>query len=117
MAAQFRVGGDPESYMEAPVLTGGGEKGKGGGGSFFAKILDALGIHKQVAKGPAEGSANDVGGLPDTTQSIPPPPELMPVINEVESAFKPMMPMASDWGQKYLESSKPLRKVDPNQGM
>ena len=106
--AQVRVGGDPESYMEAPVLTSGGG-GKGGGG-IFAQILDALGIHKQVAKGPKDDPA-----APATTQEVPPPPAVMPVINEVESAFKPMTPMASDWGQQYLEASKPLKKVDPNQ--
>lgn len=110
MAAQFRVGGDPESYMEAPVLTGGGGGGGKGGGGIIATILDALGIHKQVAKSPDPAA-------PATTQEIPPPPMMMPVINEVESAFKPMTPMASDWGQQYLESSKPLKKTDPNKSL
>lgn len=46
--AKIQIGGDPESYMDAPTLSVGG----GGGPSFIASILDALGIHRQVAKGP-----------------------------------------------------------------
>lgn len=50
--ASIKVGGDPENYMEAPVLSVGGGKDSKGNGGFIANLFDALGIHRQVAKGP-----------------------------------------------------------------
>lgn len=62
--AQIRVGGDPESYMDAPALGGGG--GESGGGNFFANVLSLLGIHKEVGtpKRPEEQAPtqNEKGG-------------------------------------------------------
>lgn len=48
----IRVGGDPEDYMQAPTLSVGGDKKSKGNGGFIANLFDALGIHRQVAKGP-----------------------------------------------------------------
>lgn len=117
--ASIRIGGDPESYMEAPQITVGGGK-KGGG--LIASVLDALGIHKQVAKGPDNpGTDSDKAATPaapaaptGTTQSVPPAPANLPVLNDAESAFKPIEPLPSDWGQRYLDSLKPLKTIDPN---
>jgi hypothetical protein len=48
-------GGMGDEYMRAPPITiGGGDKDKGKGG-ILAIVLDALGIHRQVAKGPKKG--------------------------------------------------------------
>lgn len=113
--ASVRIGGDPESYMDPPQMTVGGG-GKGGGG-LIASVLDALGIGRQVAKEPkgdTGGNAANVQSPTGTTQSVPPPKADLPVLNDAESAFKPIQPMPSDWGQRYLESLKPLKTIDPN---
>lgn len=117
--ASIRIGGDPESYMEAPQMT---VTDKPGGASLIASILDAIGVHKQVAKGPDNpGTDSDKSATPaapaaptGTTQSVQPAESQLPVLNEAESAFKPMTPMPTDWGQRYLDSLKPLKTIDPN---
>ncbi len=107
--ASIRIGGDPESYMEAPVLSGGGEKG---GASIIATVLDLLGVGKQVGK--IDKADANPAASPSTTQSVPPAPGSLPVLNEAESAFQPSTPMPMDWGKRYLESIKPLKMIDPN---
>lgn len=53
--AGIRVGGDPESYMDPPVLSGGGgESGGGDGTNFVNSMLELLGIHRNVARGAKE---------------------------------------------------------------
>lgn len=49
--AQVRVGGDPESYMDPPVLTS-NDKDKIPGKNVINGILDLLSIHRNVARGP-----------------------------------------------------------------
>lgn len=68
----MRIGGSPESYMEAPTLDG-----NSGGPSFIASILDLLGINKQVANGgkskAAKGKDSGGGGNAKTEAAAPPP--------------------------------------------
>ena len=120
--ASVRIGGDPESYMDPPQMT---VSDKPGAGGLIASILDAIGVHKQVAKGPdnpgtdsKESSTPSApaapAATPATTQSVPPAPANMPVLNEAESAFKPIEPLPSDWGKRYLDSLKPIKTIDPN---
>lgn len=127
--ASVSFGGDPESYMDPPRMQTG--NGGGGSGSFFAKVFDLLGINRQVAKGPkadskkskklAEAGAKDAK-IPVKIPSIDSGPGVLDtapaqfsILNEMESAFKPIAPLPADWGQRYLESLKPIhRDVDPN---
>lgn len=101
-----RFGGDPESYMDPPQMT---QTDKPGGVSPIAAFLDLIGIGKRVEKAPAE-----TPDAPATTQEVPTPPSQMPILNEAESAFKPIQPMPSDWGKRYLDSLKPIKTIDPN---
>lgn len=92
-------GGLGEEYMHAPAIQVGGG-GKGGGG-LIASLLDLLGIGRQVAKGPKEGK--DVSkesapvDNPTPPASAPPPPGLT-VLDDAESAFRPLTPRASKFG-------------------
>ena len=110
-------GGDPESYMDPPRMT---QTDKPGGASIIATVLDALGVGKQVAKDPGPGAgapkAEDAApaATPATTQSVELAPAQLPVLNDAASAFQPMTPMPTDWGQRYLDSLKPLKTIDPN---
>lgn len=94
-------GGLGDEYMRAPTLNVGGGDKKGGGG-FIAGILDLLGIHRQVAKGPKEGEAKAETSqvppdAPQPPQSAPPAPGLT-VLDDAEAAFKPLTPAASRMG-------------------
>lgn len=120
-------GGLGEEYMSAPRLNVGGEGGQKGKGGFIANLLDLLGIHHQVAKEPKgekggkSGEANPAGkitatgGAPGFTpmmgaQTSPaaqlPPPSLS-VLDDAESAFQPLTPMASNFGKGMLSLIKP----------
>lgn len=113
--ASIRVGGDPESYMDPPVLTADGKKG---GAGLIASVLDLLGIHKQVAKEPkpAEG-ASPAPAPTQNPHSVPVTPVQLPVLGAAESAFPPSQGLDGDWGKRYLESLRPLQRIDPDQGM
>ncbi len=92
MALNVGFGGDPESYMDPPR---GSLEGLSGGPSFIAGLLDMLGVHKQVAAEPAKPeSTTNPGKSGDAKASGPAPssvsPELMKVLDDAESAFKPM---------------------------
>jgi hypothetical protein len=105
-------GGDPESYMDPPRMT---QTDSPGGVNPIAAVLNLLGI--TGPKSQPNATAKDGAPQPDikpTTQSVEPAPANLPVLNEAESAFKPMQPMPSDWGQRYLDSLKPLKTIDPN---
>lgn len=111
--AAVSFGGAPESYMDPPRMQSGGG-GKGGGG-LIASILDALGIGKQVAKEPVVKSDSAAPAAESgTTQSAQPTSVDMPVLNDAESAFQPITPLPSDWGQRYLDSMQPFKTIDPN---
>ncbi len=116
--ASVRIGGDPEQYMDPPSMT---VSDKPGGASIIASVLDLLGIHRQTAKGPKDSGGDAApsapaqpAATPATTQSVPPAPSQLPILNEAESAFTPMQPMPTDWGKRYLDSLKPLQTIDPN---
>lgn len=112
--ASVRIGGDPSQYMQAPSLTVGGDSG---GPSFIASLLDLLGIHKQVANETGESTG---GAAPEPTQNSQPQaaptpaPAISGILDAAESAFTPSLPMAPDWGEKWMESLRPLQKIDPN---
>jgi hypothetical protein len=105
--AKVSFGGDPESYMDPPRLTAGSDDEKGGGG-FIASLLDALGIHRQVAKGdkPAKdrkkGKKDSQAAAPDVLASVesialpPPNPLLQPLIPprsaDMNNSLKPIDP-------------------------
>jgi hypothetical protein len=98
--------------MEAPQITVSDKKG---GGGIIASVLDALGIHKQVAKEPKSEAPAAPAAPTGTTQSVlPAAPANLPALDSAESAFQPIQPMPSDWGQRYLDSLKPLKTIDPN---
>ena len=100
--ANISVGGGlGEEYMRAPQISVGGGDSKGGG-SFFANILDLLGIHKQVAKGPKEGKDASLESAPVDQPSPPtaaPPPPGLTVLDEAQAAFQPLTPQASQLGK------------------
>ena len=107
-------GGLGEEYMQAPRLNVGGEGGEKGKGSFFANLLDLLGIHKQVAKEPKgekgqeaspSGKVSATGGAPAYTPgpdkpqspSVAPPPSLS-ILDDASAAFQPLTPIGSKFG-------------------
>lgn len=112
-------GGLGDEYMHAPALQVGGGGGKGGGG-FIANLLDLLGIHKQVAKGPKDGkqpegggnvdsaakgqTVDPRGGAPAFTPGAPsapaaaPPPPVMNLLDSADAAFSTMRPRVSKLG-------------------
>lgn len=49
--AQISFGGDPEEYMDPPRMST-GSGGSGNGVNFVNGLLDLLGIHRNVARGP-----------------------------------------------------------------
>ncbi len=111
MALNVGFGGDPESYMDPPR---GSLEGLSGGPSFIAGLLDMLGVHKQVAAEPAKPeSTTSPGKSGDAKASGPAPapssvsPELMKVLDDAESAFKPM------FGAGGMQ---PLKGFDPSIG-
>lgn len=53
--ARIQIGGDPESYMDPPTLSIGGNGGGGGSGvNLVNGLFDLLGIHRRVELGPKE---------------------------------------------------------------
>ncbi len=121
----FKTGGDPEDYMgdsfmQAPTLPG-SKDGDKGGMSPIAAFLNLIGIGKPVANAPkkskpAEGSSKDQGAESKPDDLIAPAAPKLSVLDEAESAFQPMTPLGSDWGRRYLDSVRPLKTIDPNQG-
>lgn len=130
---QIRIGGDPESYMDPPQL---GVGGGGGGGSFIAGILDALGIHKQVAKGAgqkdlatdskkiqpkkqeAPANSKDSKGNESQSQAAPKSDILssvetavspLPMVNQ---SFVPILPAVSR--MRSADRVTPLIQIDPD---
>lgn len=115
-------GGDPESFMEAPrmenkALT---DVIGGGIGNPIAVLMDLVGIHRQVAKEPKADSSAEKDIKPAAPQATVPQ-----VVTDMESVFTPRetpitpalqsAPMSS-WGQRWLDSMKPLQTIDPNDG-
>lgn len=121
-------GGLGEEYMRAPALPMGGGGGEKGSGGFIANLLDLLGIHRQVAKGPkpekggpgvgnataaaASGKEEKAGGLnvspeaftpgaPTAPTSAPPMSQLH-VLDSAEQAFSAIRPRRSQLGFKTL---------------
>lgn len=110
--ASIRVGGDPESYMDPPVLTADGKKG---GAGLIASVLDLLGIHKQVAKEPKPAEGASPGPTQtQPTQTTPAAPAQLPILGAAETAFPPSQGLDGNWGKRYLESLRPLEKIDPD---
>jgi len=115
--AQITVGGDPESYMEAPTLKGGGGKDSKGNGSFIANLLDLLGVHKQVAKGAKKtGSPTQPQTQAGQTDLTPVPLSLtsptLPALQSASQAFQFTTPHRG-----YVALVPPLTQIDPDQGM
>ena len=98
--ANIQVGGDPERYMQAPLLSV--SDSKGGGGNFLSSLLDLLGVHRQVAKGP-KNPAPQVA-VPDSLAAA----------STVLSGTQMADP---DWGLLASQSKPiPIQKIDPNSG-
>jgi hypothetical protein len=111
-------GGLGEEYMHAPSLNVGGGGGQKGGGGFIANLLDLLGIHKQVAKGPKDtkggesaspaGHVTPTGGAPAFTPGAPtatssaPPPPVMHLLDSADEAFSAIRPRAGKMGLGFL---------------
>lgn len=107
---KFKVGGDPESYMDPPALAGDSD-----GPSIFATILDALGIHKQVAKGDSKKKGKPEVTSPSATEAPAVQPVATPDI--LGSLSQTLIPDAgaelTPFGQKWMDSVKPLMTFDP----
>lgn len=103
------VGGDPESYMDAPRISADDKDKLGGGGSIIASVLDLLGVHKQVAKNPAD---------PATTQTVPAANNI-PTLDIAESVFSQGADygQSGDWGKQYLKGLSPIKSIDPNEAL
>lgn len=111
-------GGLGEEYMSAPRLNVGGGEGHKGGGGFIANLLDLLGIHHQVAKGPKgekapkgggqnaspAGMVTPTGGAPAFTPGAPtepaaaPPPPVMHLLDSADAAFSTIRPRVGKMG-------------------
>ena len=125
----MRIGGDPENYMDPPVLNIGGGDSRGGAGSFIAGVLDLLGIHRQVAKGPkpkdlASDSAPDFKRKEDESggkkgKKSKPKPKV-DVLGSVDSAVT-RIPMTSPPANPFAplglspsQVNRPITTIDPN---
>lgn len=120
MAVNVRFGGDPESYMDPP---GGSLEGASGlfapGAGLIATVLDAIGVHRQVAKPPKDGNKkgeSKKGGEENSGGASNAAPMTIPVVEEVQSMLEPSMPM-NDWGKRFVDSLGPLTTIDPNLGI
>lgn len=111
-------GGDPESFMDPPRMEN-KSLSETLGFSPIAAFLDLIGVHRQVAKEPKDKKKPE-----DSQKEQTPPAAVAPsVLTEVENALAPkesaITPTDSDapitpWGIRWLESNKPLLRVDPN---
>lgn len=101
--ARVTVGGDPESYMEAPRI----QSGDGDGPSFIASILDMLGIHKQVAKGPKEESQ-----APAPIQVAPPPD--VPVASGVDDLLNMVESISPTSPSRSADRQNAFMPIDPD---
>lgn len=115
--SRISIGGDPESYMDAPQISVGGGEGGGGGGGFIASLLDLLGIHREVAKGPKKSKKNEETTATSNTTAPPslytPPVPVLPVLGEAEAIFGiPGMPTTSAF--RPTEVPKKIDILDPN---
>lgn len=120
--ASIRIGGDPESYMEAPTLAVGGgkdSKSKGNGG-FIANLLDILGVNRQVAKGPKPKKGESTPAVPASlangagTQPVQPAPlslstPTIPALDLAAKAFDFATPHRG-----YVALTPPLTQIDPD---
>lgn len=112
---KMSIGGDPESYMDAPQIAVGGN---GDSPSFIASLLDLVGLHRQVAKGPkVKEVAEETNPLPRPQASVP------QVVADVESALlpqeTPLLPEVNNapmttWGKRWIDSIRPLTSGDPD---
>lgn len=109
-------GGDPESYMDPPTMQT-KSLGDSLGFSPIAAFLDLIGVHRQVAKGPKEAKT------PETTTVEKPAAVAPQVLTDVEKILAPadqtLTPVIENvplttWGQRWLDSNKPLTKIDPD---
>lgn len=95
--AKVTAGGDPERYMDAPSVSSG--DGESGGGSFFANLLDFIGVNKAVGKltdkatgKQAADSANGAMAAAGPTSEAPAKPAteangVSKLLNDFDSAF------------------------------
>lgn len=125
--SDLTIGGDPERYMDPPILSGGG--GDSGAPSFIASLLDLLGIHRQVAKPPKQKDlAKDSkpltqdknpakGSKPKKGEFVPKPD----VLDTVEASVT-RLPMTSSnfvpfGAQRSADRNNPLTPIDPDLGI
>jgi hypothetical protein len=131
--SSFNFGGDPESMMDAPVMknTSLTETMAAGGGSFFAQLLDLVGAHRQVAKGPKNPSEPVPGATPSEIAT----PSAPKVLDDVATmltpsdstlagnkksvggvnvpAWYPTQAPMTPFGQRWMSSMAPIMSMDP----
>lgn len=114
-------GGDAENFMDAPRMENKGiAETFTGGGNIISTLLDLVGIHRQVAKGPKDDSKmgpTDAAADPVRQAAVVPK-----VLTDVSSALSPTespifattenAPMTS-WGERWIQSLKPVTTFDP----
>lgn len=124
MAAGFGMGvvDEIDGFMDAPALPKGKDgKNHAGGPSPIAVLLDLVGIHREVAKGPKAPAGNAAASpAPVANASVP------AVLNDVSSALgtapaaTPLVPAnttpGGTWGQRWIASMHPILAIDPNDG-
>jgi hypothetical protein len=112
--ASIRIGGDPESYMEAPQMQISDEKG---GLGFIAGLFNLLGIGEAVGKVIGGGSET-----PDPLKFAEPeyqensPKESTPMLPALDQAAEALQPPQNmSWSDLYLPTPKSkLKVIDPN---
>lgn len=121
MAGGHTIGGDPERYMDPPTQQLGSLSDVMGGASPIAMLLDLVGLHRQVAKGPKNPASDGASPTPTPPASVP------QVLTDVSSMLDtpqatPVFPTTQNaplttWGQRWIDSMKPIASIDPNSGL
>lgn len=109
-------GGDAENFMEAPRMEN-KSLSESLGVNPVAAFLDLIGVHRQVARGPKP--TEEAKGEKVFTPQITSPSVLTEVQSALATPPAPITPVTTDsaitpWGQRWLDSNKPLLSVDPD---
>lgn len=108
-----RIGGDPEQYMDPPSLTK--SSGDGSAGSFLAILLDAIGIGRQVVKGPKESKLKSGKDSAPAKQeaAAAAPIDVLGMVSQAIAEPATQTGTLTPFGQKWMDSVAPILTFDP----